>query len=193
MKQTLSKILIIVVGIFSFSGLTQAADTYKIDSSHTYVLWHISHFGFSNPSGKWTAEGTLILDEAKPQNSKVNVTIPVSKMITGDPELDKHLNGKTFFDTAQYPTATFVSDKVDVRNKKMAKVHGTLTLHGISKPITLYVTLNKIGINPIKNKKTAGFSAKAELKRSDFDMNTLLPGLGDKVKLDIEVEAVKEE
>lgn len=167
-----------------------AADTYVLDSKHTYVLWHINHFGFSNPSGKWMAEGTLVLDEAKPQNSKLDVLIHVDSLSTGLPELDEHLKAKTFFDVGQFPNAIFVSDKIDVSGKT-AKVHGMLTVHGISKPLTLNVRLNKIALSPITEKMTAGFSATAQLKRSAYGMSTFLPNLSDNVNLDIEAEAIK--
>lgn len=177
---------------FFFTCTAHAADTYTIDPNHSYVLWHISHFDFSHPSGKWmVAEGKLNLDKDKPQNSKVNVVIHVNDMITGIPELDKHLKGPLFFDTAKNPQATFVSDKVTVTGKNSATVHGILTVHGVSKPIVLNVKLNKIGISPITNKETVGFTATTNLKRSDFGMSTLLPGLGDQVQINIEAEAYK--
>jgi len=177
---------------FFFTSIVNAADTYTIDPNHSYVLWRISHFDFSHPSGKWmVAEGTLNLDKDKPQNSKVNVLIHVNDMITGIPELDKHLKGPLFFDTKKYPQATFVSDKVTLTGKNSAKVHGILTVHGVSKPITLNVKLNKIGISPITHKETVGLTAITNLKRSDFGMSTLLPGLGDEVQINIEAEAFK--
>ena len=153
------------------------------------MLWHVSHFGFSSPSGKWLANGTLILDETKPQNSKVDVTIQMDSLSTGIEKLDKHLKSKDFFDASQFPTATFVSNKVSVTGKKTAKVYGTLTVHGVSKPVVLDVTLNKMGVGPISNKKTVGFTAKTELKRSDFGVKAYLPGLSDLVKINIEAEA----
>jgi len=174
-----------------FVGSAPAAETYQLDPGHTYVLWHISHFGFSNPSGKWYAKGTLILDETKPQDSKLDVTINTADIDTGIPKLDEHLKNKDFFDVARYPTATFVSHKIQMTGKETAKVFGTLSLHGVSKPVVLDVKLNKIGMSPIKNKKTARFSATTQLKRSDFDINAYLPGLGDEVKINIEAEANK--
>jgi polyisoprenoid-binding protein YceI len=177
------------ISIFLFSFSAQASEKYTLDPQHTAVVWNISHLGFSTPSGKFMAGGTLELDEAKPQNSKVNVVIQMAGLVTGLEELDKHLKGKLFFDTTQFPTATFVSDKVVMGNKKTAKIYGILTLHGVSKPITLDVTFNKTGVNPINNKKTVGFSATAQLKRSDFEINTLLPDVGDEVKLNIQAEA----
>jgi len=169
-----------------------AAETLTIDREHSYVIWYIKHFNFSTQTGKWYAEGTLVLDKDKPQNSKVNVTIPIANMVTGIPELDKHLKGKLFFDVKEFPIATFVSDKVEVTGKKTAKVIGILTVHGISKPVILNVKLNHAGVSPITEKMTVGFSANTKLKRSDFGINTLLPGLSDEVKIDIEVEAFKE-
>lgn len=169
----------------------QAAETCTLDSQHTYVLWRIKHLGFSTQAGKWYASGTLVLDKEKPENSKVNAAIQVADVITGIPELDKHLKGKLFFDVAQFPTATFTTEKVDITGKDTAKVHGILTVHGISKAVVLSVKLNQAAINPITDKMTTGFSATTTIKRSDFGMTTLLPGLSDEVKLDIEAEAFK--
>lgn len=192
MKWRFVQLLAVFAFIFPFSvSALAAAETYTLDPQHTFVLWHISHFGFSNPSGKWFANGTLVIDEAKPQTSKVNVIIKTADISTGLQELDDHLKGLLFFNVTKYPTATFVSDKVDVTGKNMAKVHGILTVHGVSSPITLNVMLNKMGVNPINNKQTIGFTAKATLNRSDFGINTLLPGLSDAVQLDIEAEAYK--
>ncbi len=189
MKRIFTQLLLIFTFFFYYSIPTLAADTYTLDPNHTYVLWHISHFGYSYPSGKWMAQGTLILDEANPQNSKVNVTIDINNLTTGIKDLDEHLKSPLFFDVKQYPTATFVSDKVVVTGKNTAQVHGTLTLHGVTKPITLNVTFNKAGISPITNKKTVGFSATTDLMRSDYGITTLLPGISDDVKIDIEAEA----
>jgi polyisoprenoid-binding protein YceI len=169
----------------------QATETLTLDPQHTYILWHIKHFGFSTQAGKWYASGTLMIDKDRPQNSKVNVTVQVTNIVTGNAELDKHLKGKLFFDVEHFPTATFVSDQVKLIGKKAAKVHGILTLHGVSKPVVLDVKLNETGINPITEKMTAGFSAKTRIKRSDFNITTLLPSVSDEVNIDIEAEAYK--
>jgi len=190
MKKWISFLIVSLTCLFV--PVANAADTYTIDPNHSYVLWHISHFEFSHPSGKWmVAEGTLNLDKDKPLNSKVNVLIHVNDMITGIPELDKHLKEPLFFDTTKYPQATFVSNKVTLTGKDSAKVQGVLTVHGISKSIILNVKLNKMGISPITNKETVGFTATTNIKRSDFGISTLLPGLGDEVQINIEAEAFK--
>jgi polyisoprenoid-binding protein YceI len=190
MRNGISKLMIIIFLFLPFK-LVFAADTYTLDPTHTYVLWHINHFGYSNQTGKWYADGTLTLDKEKPQNSKVEVNINVDNMVTGLPELDKHLKSEEFFDVSKYPQATFVSDKVTVTGKNTAKVHGILTVHGVSKPVTLDVTLSKMAENSFTKKMTVGFSAHTKIKRSDFGMAAFIPALGDEVKIDIEAEATK--
>lgn len=166
-----------------------ATETYKLDPTHTAITWKIDHFGFSKPSGKFmNVEGTLMLDEKDLSKSKVDVMIPIAKVASGVVKLDEHLQTADFFDTAKFSTAHFVSDKVEVKEEHMLDIHGMLTLHGVTKPVVLHAKMNKIGENFMK-KKTAGFSAMATIKRSDFGMTTYLPGLGDDVMLEIETEA----
>lgn len=168
---------------------TQAGDTYTLDPNHSYVLWHISHFGFSNPSGKWMANGTLVFNKNYPQKSQVTATVNIADGVTGIPELDKHMQSDTFFNAAQFPTATFVSDKVTLTGKHTADVSGQLTMHGVTKPLTFHVILNKIGVSLVTNKPTIGFSGTAKLNRSDYGISAYAPGLGNEVPLEIELEA----
>lgn len=178
-----------MLGVLLLGTSAAQADSYNFDPSHTAVTWHINHFGFSNPSGKFmSAKGVLTLDEKSPEASKVELDIDVAAINTGVAKLDEHLKTKDFFDVTAYPTAHFVSTKVAQTGADTATVTGDLTLHGVTKPITLNVHLNKIGQN-MMGKKTAGFTATTQLKRSDFGMKTYLPNLGDDVTIDIEAEA----
>jgi polyisoprenoid-binding protein YceI len=193
MKRNLLNLIAVLVATVSFSTATYAEPvTFTLDNQHTYVLWNIQHLGFSTQAGKWYANGQLVLDKDHPDQSKVNVTIKIADIVTGLPELDKHLKSKVFFDVDKFPKATFVSDKVQVLSEHSAKVQGMLTIHGVTKPVTLDVTLNKSGINPISNKNSVGFTATATIKRSDFGMTTLLPALGDEVVLQIGAEAYQD-
>ncbi|MAU40165.1 MAG: polyisoprenoid-binding protein [Kordiimonas sp.] len=186
-----ARILLASAALTSFALPALAADTYTLDPMHTAVTWHINHFGFSNPSGKFmNADGVVVLDQENPAASKVNITIPVAAIDSGVPKLDEHLKSKDFFDVEAFPTASFVSTKVEVTGENTAIVHGNLTLHGVTKPVDLDVKLNKLGEN-MMNKETAGFSATAMIKRSDFGIVMYLPALSDDVRLDIEVEANK--
>lgn len=164
---------------------------YELDTSHTNVVWSVNHFGFSNPSGKFTGvKGTLMLNEQHPEQSGVDVTIDTRSVLSGVEKLDEHLRSKDFFDVERFPEAHFVSEKVTMAGATTAKVSGTLTLRGVSKPVVLEVVMNKSGEHPMSHQKMAGFSARTVLKRSDFGMNYALPGVSDEVKLQIESEAV---
>lgn len=166
-------------------------ETYTIDSAHTAVTFDIDHFGFSRPSGKFMGiTGTVTLDEEAPQNSQVDVTIPVDQINTGVADLDTHLKSEDFFNVAEYPTAHFVSTQVELTGDKTATVTGDLTLKGITKPVTLNVQLNLIGENMF-GKQTAGFSASGSFLRSEFGITTYLPALGDEVSILIDSEANK--
>jgi len=191
MRSLITKITLVFALLFSFViPAHAAAETYNFDPMHTYLIWHINHFGFSIQAGKFSMiDGTLVVDEAKPQNSKVTVTIPMDKLSTGIPKLDEHLASGDFFNVEKFPTATFVSNKVVVSGKNTGKVYGILTLLGISKPVTLDVKMLKVGMYPMKNIKSIGFSATTEFKRSEFGMDKYLPALADEVKIDIGVEA----
>ncbi len=192
MRRTLSAFLLKLLVIFPMSySLYAAPETWTLDPTHSYVLWKIGHLGFSTQAGKFYVTGTVILDDAHPENSRVDARVNIADIVTGLPELDKHLKSKLFFDADQFPTASFVSQQVKITSKTSATVKGMLTIHGVSKPVTLKVVMNKVGKNTITDKLTAGFSATTTIKRSDFGINAFLPDVADEVKIDIGAEANK--
>jgi len=186
----MKKLLPTALAALLLSLPANAADTYQFDPNHTNINWSANHFGFSNPSGKFNdVSGKLILDEKNPQNSSVDVVIKIASLNTGLSKFDKHLKSADFFNFDKYETAKFTSTSVKVLGKNKAKITGDFTLLGVTKPLTLDVKLNKIGLNQFTQVKTAGFSASGVIKRSEFDMNYGVPGVSDEVKLEIEAEA----
>jgi len=170
-----------------------AADVYKFDANHTSVTFQYTHFGFSHPSGKFmNAVGSVSLDKADPSKSSVEVSFDIAGVNTGVAQFDADLKSPAFFDAAKFPTATFKSTKVTPTGKDTAKVEGDLTIHGVTKPVTLDVKLNKIANNMMKNKEDAGFTATATIKRSDFGIGNLVPAVSDQVDLYIEAETLKQ-
>jgi polyisoprenoid-binding protein YceI len=165
-----------------------AADTYKLDPTHTSVTFQWTHFGFSHPSGKFmNADGAVTLDQANPANSSVQVSFAIAGVNTGVPALDKEFQEASWFDAGKYPNATFKSTKVAVTGKTTADVTGDLTIHGITKPITLHVTLNQVGEE--MKKATAGFTATGTLSRQAFGIGAYVPAVSDEIDLYIEAEA----
>lgn len=167
-----------------------AEEKYTIEPNHTSVVWSANHFGFSNSSGKFNdIEGFIIFDEKNPQKSSTEITIKTSGIVTGIAKFDDHLKSQDFFDVKNYQTAKFVSKKIVVSGKNKAKISGDLTILNITKPVTLDVTFNKSGANPINQKQSVGFSATTSIMRSEFGIKYALPSVSDKVNLVIEVEA----
>jgi polyisoprenoid-binding protein YceI len=194
MKTVVRNALFTAAFVFSSFSAAHAADSYKFDPNHTSVIWRASHFGHSSPHGIFSnIEGDLTLDEKNPEASSMKVTVPVAKLATGIAKFDEHLKSKDFFNAEKFPTATFVSTKVEKTGDKTAKVTGDLTLLGVTKPVTLDVTLNQIAPNPMNKKQTAGFTATGTIKRSDFGMNFGVPNVSDEIPLTIEAEANKVE
>lgn len=161
------------------------AGTYAVEPTHTLIGWTINHFGFTDYFGVFgSPTGTLKFDPAKPNASSVSIDIPVGELFTANAKLTEHLKSADFFDVNRFATAKFVSTGVTV-DGSTAKIAGTLTIKGISKPVTLDAKFTGAGINPFSKKETIGFSATTAIKRSDWAIIYLIPILGDDVKLNI--------
>jgi polyisoprenoid-binding protein YceI len=169
------------------------AATYTLEPDYTQGVFRWNHLGFSSPAAQFAqGEGTLEFDAADPTRSSVRVTIPLSTLNTGVPALDDDFRSTDFFDTVRFPSATFKSTKVEKgATKDQLKVTGDLNLHGVTKPITLDVTVVKAGSNPRTGLPTVGFDAMTMLKRSDFGLGKYVPQVGDEIQMRIISQAVE--
>lgn len=170
-----------------------AAGTYTADPAHTLVTWTVSHLGFSPYTGIFgDIAGTLTLDPKNLAATRVDVTIPVSKVTTASSGLTAHLTragkdgGKPDFFGAAATDAHFVSTRV-VASGQTARVTGNLTLNGVTRPVTLDASFYGAGKAPamMGGKDNVGFHATATIKRSDFGVSFAIPVVSDEVKLDI--------
>ncbi|QLG79246.1 polyisoprenoid-binding protein [Acinetobacter baumannii] len=173
------------------STVTLAAPVdYKIDPTHTATVFSWNHFGFSTPSANFSdIQGVIKVDNAKPANSSVNVTIPLSSVNTNVPALDKEFQEEAWFNAAKYPNITFKSTKVETKDKKHFKITGDLTVKGITKPVVLDAVLNKQGEHPMAKVPAIGFNATTSFNRSDFGLGNYVPNVGDKITVNITTEA----
>ncbi|USZ54657.1 YceI family protein [Acinetobacter baumannii] len=173
------------------STVTLAAPVdYKIDPTHTATVFSWNHFGFSTPSANFSdIQGVIKVDNAKPANSSVNVTIPLSSVNTNVPALDKEFQEEAWFNAAKYPNITFKSTKVETKDKKLFKITGDLTVKGITKPVVLDAVLNKQGEHPMAKVPAIGFNATTSFNRSDFGLGNYVPNVGDKITVNITTEA----
>lgn len=168
-----------------------ASGTYKLDPSHTDVLAQWSHFGFSHPTAHFgAAEGTLVYDAADVTKSTVEVKLPLTGLNSFTAKFDEHLKSADFFDAAKFPAATFKSTKVEAAGEGKLKVTGDLTVKGVTKPVVLDVTLNKVGVQPLAKRAGIGFDAITTVKRSEFGLSAYVPNVSDEVSLRITTEAI---
>ncbi len=173
------------------SSVTLAAPVdYKIDPTHTATVFSWNHFGFSTPSANFTdIQGTIKVDNAKPANSSVEVTIPLSSVNTNVVALDKEFQEEAWFNAAKYPNITFKSTKVETKDKKHFKITGNLTVKGVTKPVVLDAVLNKQGEHPMAKVPAIGFNATTSFNRSAFGIGNYVPNVGDKITVNITTEA----
>lgn len=163
---------------------------YTIDPGHTATVFSWSHFGFSTPSANFSdIQGTITVDNEKPANSSVNVTIPVSSINTNVKALDEHIQKAEFFDVEKYPNITFKSTKVQALGKNKYKITGDLTIKGVTKPVVLDAVLKKQAVHPMTKLQTIGFNATTSFNRSAFNVGAYVPNVGDKITVNITTEA----
>lgn len=162
------------------------AGTYAVEPNHTQVLFSVNHMGFTTYTGQFTkASGTLTLDAAKPDASKLDVSVDVGSVTTPSDKLSDELKSDAWLDAGKFPAITFKSTKVVKTGADMAKVTGDLTMHGVTKTETLTVKFNGAGVNQLDKKYTTGFEVSGKIKRSDFGVKTYVPLIGDEVTLTI--------
>ena len=181
---------VLFAGLFGAAALVQAAPvTYQLDPHHTMVLFSWSHFGFSHPTAELgLGQGTLVFDPDHPEQASVDVTLPMAGLDTHVPALDEHLAKPDFLDVAKYPTVTYKSTKVEPLGKDHFRITGNLTVHGVTKPVVLDATLNRIGKHPMSGDPSIGFDATGTLKRSDFGVSAYVPNVSDEISLRITTE-----
>jgi len=169
-----------------------APETYAVDGTHTFPRFSYSHFGYSTQLSRFNkTTGTVVLDKAA-RTGAVDIVIDTKSVDTGYATFDEHIQGEDFLDTARYPTATFKSTKVIFDGDKPAKVEGNLTLKGVTRPVTLTVSDFKAAPHPMLKKDAIGANGWTTVKRSEFNAGKYAPNVGDDVRIDIAIEAIRQ-
>ena len=185
------KPLILATALFLAGNAIAAPVSYKIDANHTNVVAGWNHFGFSNPTARFgQVDGVIVYDAANVGQSSVKVTIPLSGINSGVAKLDEHLRSSDFFDAEQFPTITFNSTRTEAAGDNKLRVAGDLTVHGVTRPVVLDVTLNKAGEHPNGKRAAIGFDASTTIKRSDFGIDKYVPNVSDEITIRITTEAM---
>lgn len=166
-------------------------EIYVADPTHSSVEFHVRHF-FSNVAGRFTKfDASITVDKDAMETSSVKAEIDIASVNTAQEKRDEHLRKPDFFDAAKFPKMTFQSKSWKKTAENEYEVAGDLTLHGVTKPVTLKVTALGFGEDSHKH-QLSGWSATTKIKRSEFGMTGGAPAVGDEVEISINIEAYKQ-
>ncbi len=185
---------LIFTGILCSLGFALSAfgaETYKVDPAHSSVVFSIKHNGVTNFYGAFKEiSGTVNFDAADASKSVVEMTVPVESVDTRNEKRDQHLKSPDFFNAKQFPAITFKSTKIEGSGESY-KISGDLTMHGVTKPITVDFKRGADGKGQ-GGKSVGGGEARFTIKRSDYDMKFMVGPLGDEVNIILSLEGAKE-
>lgn len=168
-----------------------APETYVIDDSHTFPRFSYSHFGLSTQRSQFDrTTGTILLDRTA-RTGAVEIVIDMTSVNTGYPDFNDHIQGEDFLHTDVYPTATFQSTQVIFDGDTPTVIEGTLTIKGITRPVTLEITRFTAMTHPMLQRAAIGADATTTILRSDFGAGRFAPLVSDEVRIDIAVEAIQ--
>lgn len=189
----MKKIIVSAAALF-FMATAAFAQEWNMDKAHSQILFGINHMGINTITGSFgsvTAKFTSSKDDFS--DAVIELTADVSTINTGNEQRNGHLKSPDFFDAAQYGTLTFKSTSFRKTGDKTYELTGDLTLHGVTKPVTLIATLNGQTVNPMSKKTTAGFKVTGTIKRTDFGIGAKFPAniVSDEVALDANTEFIK--
>lgn len=169
-----------------------SAGQYELEEDHAYLGFSYSHLGLSNPQLQFTEfDAVLELDGNKMEDSQVSITIDAASVATAVAELDDVLRGPDFLNVANYPEILFSSTGYEETSDAGGKLTGELTVVGITRPVSLDVTINAAAMNQLNRREMIGFAAKGNVSRADFGMASFDEFVEDELSLNIQVEFQK--
>ena len=181
-----------ILSIAAAAPALAAPETYVVDGSHTFPRFSYSHHGFSTQLSRFNKTTGKVVFDKTAKTGSVDIEIDAKSVDTGSTLFNEHIQGEDFLDTAKFPTATFKSTKVLFKGDKPAKIQGELTIKGVTKPVVLTVTSFQAMPHPMQKKDAIGANATTTIKRSEFNAGKYAPHVGDEVRIDIAIEAIKD-
>lgn len=185
--------LLVALALLASNQAQAAPAQYVVDGAHTSVVFSVGHLGYSFTYGMFKeASGRVTLDPANPEGSRFELAVKVASISTGNEARDKHLMNADFFDAAKFPEITFAGQTQGVtrddKGRDVYQVKGKLTMHGVTKEVTLPVRLLHAGEDQ-QGKARVGFHCDLPIKRSDYGMNNSIPAISDSVGVTFSFEA----
>lgn len=174
------------------SATTLEAGDFTLDPAHAALIFRINHLGFADYVGRFDRfEASLSGDAAAPADARVEAIVDMRSLNIANTEFAAELMGPGWFDSAAHPQAIFRSQTVRLTSPGEAEIDGTLTLKGVSQPITLTARLNGSAYDPLRGADVVGFSATGEISRSAFGIDKFSGLLTDTVRIEIDAEFIR--
>ena len=180
-------------GFAAASGVRAEPVVYRFDPPHTQIFFSADHQKFSHPVGRLKVrDGWFQFDDRDFSTARVDVEIDMKSADIGDDKWSETIRGGQLLDADKYPTARYTSKSVEKNGDNRGVIHGDLTLHGVTKPVDVEFTLNRVGNDPYRFKQKAGFSAKATIRRADFGISRYTEVIGENIELRFEIEGLRD-
>ncbi len=185
--------LLFTAGIIVASmGSTAVAAEYKLDPSHSFIQFSISHLGFSLLQGRFNQmSGHFSFDEKKPSAASIQVEVQTASVDSNHAERDKHIRDDRFLDVEKYPTAKFISSRFSTVSDGKHLLEGDFTLHGVTKNISIDVEFIGAGKDPWGGYRR-GYVGTTTIKRSDYNISHNLGPLAESMELKFFIEGIRQ-
>ncbi len=187
-------VVAIAAAVLSISAVAPAADTYKVDNIHSTVLFRVKHMEASYAYGRFNeVAGTFSIDEQDPAKSTLDFQVTADSLDTNSAKRDQHLKSPDFFNAKEFPKITFKSKDVKKVGKDAYEVLGDLSLHGVTKPVTVKVAAIGTAKRPLimGGGYASGFEGQFVVNRSDFGMKGMVGPIGEEVRVTVSVEGTR--
>jgi polyisoprenoid-binding protein YceI len=186
----MNRIVLASMAALACASAFAAPVTYTLDPAHTYPSFAADHFGgLSVWRGKFNSTSGKVVYDKDAKSGSLDVTIDINSINFGMPKLDEHAKSAEIFDAAKYPTATFSGKFTKFNGSAPAEAQGTLTMHGVTKPVTLKIDSFKCIQSPLTKKEVCGVEVSSTINRADFGVNYGDKyGFNQEVKLQIQAE-----
>ena len=169
----------------------RAADTFSVDPVHSSMLFRVKHWGVGHIYGRFNQySGSFAFDPKNPADSKLEMEVKIDSIDSANADRDKHLKGPDFFNAKEFPTMSFKATRMKASDEKTYEVTGDLTIHGVTKQVTVKLERLGTGKDP-RGKTRSGWETVFTINRSDFGVKGFLPAIGDEVRIIVAVEGIQ--
>ena len=184
--------VVVLAGLAALGTAPAPGATYGIDPTHTFVHFEVAHFNTSISRGRWSRKSGTIEFDREARTGRAEIAIAMASVSTGVPAFDERLKGPEFFDVAAHPDARFVGERFVFDGDRVVAVHGTLTLRGRTHELTLQAQRFDCYTSPLFKREVCGGDFEAEVSRSRYGLAALPALEADRVRLLIQVEAIRQ-